>query len=59
MQDQAFVEEMEKINKWVAELRSLGVDTRKTNELNNDKELENLTENIKQNLYQEYKTAYA
>jgi len=41
------------------ELRSLGIEAKRTNELNDRHELENLVENIKQTLYQEYKTHYS
>jgi hypothetical protein len=40
------------------ELKSLGIDAKKKNELNDDKELAALTENIKQTYFQDYKTAY-
>jgi hypothetical protein len=43
---------------WLNELESLGIIPKKTNELNDKKEVSNLTENIKQTLYQEYKTVY-
>ena len=43
---------------WNSELKSLGIDAKKKNELNDDKELASLTENIKQTYYQDYKTAY-
>ena len=43
---------------WNNELRSLGIDSRKNNELNDDAELAALAENIKQTFYQDYKTAY-
>lgn len=40
------------------ELESLGISPKSTNELNDSKELEALTENVKQTYYQDYKTAY-
>ena len=40
----------------VSELESLGLQTLKLNELNDSYELENLVENLKQTLYQEYKS---
>lgn len=43
---------------WQNELRSLGIEPRRPSELNDKEELQALTENIKQVLYQEYKTAY-
>jgi hypothetical protein len=36
----------------------LGISPKKTNELNDKKEVSDLTENIKQALYQEYKNVY-
>ena len=58
MPEYTFRKEMESIDRWIEELRSLGVSTKKTNPLNNPKELQDLADNIKQTLYQEYKTAY-
>jgi hypothetical protein len=40
------------------ELKSLGVEPRRTNELNDNAELEALIDNLKQTFYQDYKTAY-
>lgn len=40
---------------WINELESLGISAKKTNELNDQKEMSDLTENIKQTLYEEYK----
>ena len=40
----------------VLELESLGLQTRKLNELNDFYEVENLVENLKQMFYQEYKS---
>jgi hypothetical protein len=57
--EQEFHQEMNKINSWLAELRSLGVEARNRNELNDEKELHDMTDNIKRSLYQEYKKAYA
>ena len=50
-----------KNNKWdsaysVSELESLGLQTPKLNELNDSYEIEKLVENLKQMLYQEYKS---
>jgi hypothetical protein len=50
---------MSKINNWLAELRSLGVDAKTRNDLNDEKELHDMADNIKRSLYQEYKKAYA
>lgn len=59
MQDQSFQDQMNNIDLWLSELRSLGVSPKRRNDLNDKKELQDLTENIKQALYQEYKTAYS
>jgi hypothetical protein len=57
--EQEFHQEMNKINSWLAELRSLGVDAKTRNDLNDEKELHDMADNIKRSLYQEYKKAYA
>ncbi|AFU60176.1 hypothetical protein Ngar_c32610 [Candidatus Nitrososphaera gargensis Ga9.2] len=57
--EQEFHQEMNKINNWLVELRSLGVDAKSRNDLNNEKELQDATDNIKRSLYEEYKKAYA
>ena len=50
----------ERYNWWVNELESLGISATKKKLVPNDKtEIRNLTENIKQTLYQDYKTAYS
>jgi hypothetical protein len=59
MPDQVFEEDMKKVDYWLNELRSLGVPARRKNELNDGKELQNLTDKIKEQYYQDYKTAYA
>ena len=59
MPDQLFEEQMKKVDYWLNELRSLGLSARKKNELNDSKELHDLTDNIKERMYKEYKTAYA
>jgi len=43
---------------WLNELESLGISTKRTNELNDLSEIRNLTENIKLLLYQEYKLRF-
>lgn len=43
---------------WFSELDSLGIRPKRTNELNDRKEMKDLVENVKQNMYQEYKSAY-
>jgi hypothetical protein len=59
MPEQEFHQEMNKINSWLAELRSLGVDAKTRNDLNDEKELHDMADNIKRSMYQEYKKAYA
>ena len=59
MADSPFQEEMRKVDFWLSELRSLGVSAKKKSDLNDSKELHNLADNIKQAMYEEYKTAYA
>jgi hypothetical protein len=59
MPEYTFRQEMESIDRWIEELRSLGVSAKKTNTLNNSKELLDLADNIKQTMYQDDKTAYA
>lgn len=52
----------EQINKkhyLCSELRSLGIEPKKRNDLNDKEELASLTDNIKQTMYQDYKTAYS
>ena len=44
---------------WENELKSLGIEPRRQNDLNDKTELEALAEMIKQVYYQDYKTAYA
>lgn len=41
------------------ELRSLGIDPTKKNDLNDEQELEVLVDNIKQVYYQDYKSSYS
>ncbi|HVX01795.1 MAG TPA: hypothetical protein VHA09_01435 [Nitrososphaera sp.] len=43
----------------IADLRSLGVDPRRKTELNNNEELAELADNLKQSMLQDYKTAYS
>ncbi len=43
---------------WENELKSLGVEPRRQNELNDKEELQSLAESIKQIYFQDYKTAY-
>ncbi|MDW0247051.1 MAG: hypothetical protein QOB17_06505 [Nitrososphaeraceae archaeon] len=44
---------------WVSELESLGIRSEKLNELNDVYEVKNLVENIKQNLFQDFKSSYS
>jgi hypothetical protein len=39
-------------------LKSLGIESRRSNDHNNNQELENLTDAVKQSMYQDYKMAY-
>ena len=45
-------------NYWQNELRSLGIESKRKNRLNDREELQALAESIKQVYYQDYKTAY-
>ena len=58
MPEYEFRKEMESIDRWIEELRSLGISAKKTNSLNNAKELRDLADNIKLTMYQDYKSAY-
>jgi hypothetical protein len=44
---------------WQNELDSLGIEPKQKNELNDDEELENLADIIKQAMFQDYKVAYS
>jgi hypothetical protein len=44
---------------WLSELHSLGIHPKRINALNDIQELRNLTDNIKQTFYQDYKTCYS
>ena len=43
---------------WISELDSLGIKSKTLNELNDVYEIGNLVENIKQTLFQDYKSSY-
>lgn len=43
---------------WISELESLGIKSKKLNELNDVYEVENLVENIKESLFQDFKSTY-
>ena len=51
-------EKVDKMDYWWNELKSLGIEPKRHNELNDDEELENLADIIKLSMYQDYKTAY-
>jgi hypothetical protein len=55
----AEVEHPEKYGWWINELESLGVDTLKKDGLNDHKEASDLTEAVKQTLYEDYLQAYS
>jgi hypothetical protein len=44
---------------WQNELKSLGIEPRRQNELNDKEELQALAESIKEVYFQDYKTAYS
>jgi hypothetical protein len=44
---------------WQNELYSLGIEPKQKKELNDDEELENLADIIKQAMFQDYKVAYS
>jgi hypothetical protein len=48
----------EKYDWWISELDSLGIKMKRRNDMNDRKEITDLTENIKQTLFQEYKRVY-
>ena len=52
-------EQVDKKDFWENELRSLGIEPKQNNELGDKKELQHLTDTIKQSMYQDYKTAYS
>ena len=55
----AKAEHPEKYNWWLNELDSLGISTLQKNGLGNNKESSDLTEAVKQTLYEEYLQAYS
>jgi hypothetical protein len=55
----AKAEHPEKYHWWLNELDSLGISTLQKNGLNNQKEASDLTEAVKQTLYEEYLLAYS
>ena len=44
---------------WLNELDSLGIEPKRKTELNDEEELENLADIIKQAMFQDYKVAYS
>jgi hypothetical protein len=55
----AKVEHHERYSWWLNELGSLGISTLDKNGLNNQKEASDLTEAVKQTLYEDYLQAYS
>jgi hypothetical protein len=55
----AKAEHSEKYDWWLNELDSLGISTLQKNGLDNHKEASDLTEVVKQTLYEEYLQAYS
>jgi hypothetical protein len=55
----AGAEHPEKYHWWLNELESLGINTLEKNGLNNYKEASDLTEAVKQTLYEDYLKAYS
>jgi hypothetical protein len=55
----AKAEHPEKYKWWINELDSLGINTLQINGLGNHKEASDLTEAVKQTLYEEYLQAYS
>ena len=52
-------EQVDKKDFWQSELKSLGIEPKRKNELNDNGEIQNLTDAIKQSMYQDYKTAFS
>ena len=52
-------EHKERVAYLLDELRSLGIDPDKKNELNDGRELSMLVDNLKQSMYHDYKLAYS
>ena len=50
---------MDKKSYLEADLRSLGIEPTKKNELNDKAEIQNLVDIVKGSMYQDYKTAYS
>ena len=52
------IEHPQRYGCWISELSSLGIKRMRRNDMKDRKEITDLTENIKQTLFQEYKTVY-
>ena len=52
-------EQQAKNDYWQSELDSLGIEPKRKTELNDEEELENLADIIKQAMFQDYKVAYS
>jgi hypothetical protein len=52
------IDHLEKYNWWLNELDSLGISTLEKNGINNRREASDLTDAVKQTLYEEYLQAY-
>lgn len=52
-------EHPDKKDYWHSELRSLGIEPKRKDLANDKEELASLTDNLKQSMYQDYKTAYS
>ena len=58
-EEEQLLQQQAKNGYWQNELDSLGVEQKEKKELNDKKELENLADNIKQAMFQDYKLAYS
>jgi hypothetical protein len=59
MIDMAKIEHHERYGWWLNELESLGISTLEKNGINNKREASDLTDAVKQTLYEEYLQAYS
>ena len=55
----AKIEHPERYSWWLNELESLGISTLEKNGINNRREVSDLTDAVKQTLYEEYLKAYS
>jgi hypothetical protein len=58
-QKKEYLPQQTKKSYWQNELNSLGIEPKQKTELNDDDELENLADIIKQAMFQDYKVAYS